>query len=88
MRMPTDKEVALADFRKAVAGILNIVANELPDGAKIRLAQILQSNPGDLRLHVALEPLIIIGAVFAPDRKTQPVELFRIDGSSPSGMSN
>jgi len=86
--MPTDKEVALVNFRKAVAEILNIAVNEIPDGAKIQLAQILQVDPGSLRLHVQLEPLIIIGAVFAPDRKTPPVELFRIDGSSPSGVTN
>jgi hypothetical protein len=76
--MPTDRDKLLADFRKAVAGILNIAANEIPDDAKIMLAQILQVDPGSLRLHVRLEPFTVSGAVFAADRKTAPVELFRI----------
>lgn len=80
----SDKAAAIADFRKAVAGILNIAVEEIPDGAKIRLAEILQTDPGSLRLHVQLEPLIIVAAVFAPDRKTPPVELFTIHGG-PSG---
>jgi len=85
MSTKIDRDAAIADFRKAVAGILNIAVNEIPDGAKIRLAQILQSDPGSLRLHVQLEPLVIVAAVFAPDRKTPPVELFRIEDAGPSG---
>ena len=83
------RDAAIADFRKAVAGILNIAVNEIPDGAKIHLAQILQGDPGSLRLHVQLEPLVIVAAVLAPDRKTPPVELFRIVGDAgPSGEWN
>ena len=74
----SDKKKLLDDFRECIAGILNIAVNEIPDGAKIHLAQILQSDPGSLRLHVQLEPFAIVAAVFAPDRKTPPVELFKI----------
>ena len=81
----SDKKKLLDDFRVCIAGILNIAVDEMSDENKIALATILQSNPGDLRLHVALEPLIIVGAVFAPDRKTPPVELFTIHGDLPSG---
>ena len=74
----TDRDAAITDFRKAISGILNLAVEEIPDGAKIRLAEILQADPGSLRLHVQLEPLVIVAAVFAPDRKSPPVELFRI----------
>ena len=83
-----DRDAAIADFRKAVAGILNIALNEISDEAKIMLAGILQNDPGSLRLHVQLEPLCIVAAVFAPDRKTPPVELFRIVIPSPEGSTN
>lgn len=73
-----DRDAAITDFRKAVAGILNLAVNEIPDEAKIMLAKILQVDPGSLRLHVQLEPLVIVAAVFALDQKTPPVELFRI----------
>jgi hypothetical protein len=76
--MPIDRNAVLADFRKSIAAILNLGANEATDEAKILLAQILQADPGVLRLHVRLEPFTVSGAVFAPDRKTPPVELFRI----------
>ena len=85
MSTKIDRDAAIADFRKAVAGILNIALNEISDEAKIMLAGILQSDPGSLRLHVQLEPLCIVAAVFAPDRKTPPVELFRIEDAGPSG---
>jgi len=74
----TDREKLLADFRRCIADILTLGANESSDEAKIALAQVLQADPGSLRLHVRLEPFTVSGAVFAPDRKTPPVELFRI----------
>jgi hypothetical protein len=74
----SDKKKLLDDFRVCIAEILNLGAAESSDESKIMLAQILQGDPGSLRLHVQLEPLTIIAAVFAPDRKTPPVELFRI----------
>ena len=73
----SDKKKLLDDFRVCIAGILNIAVDEMTDENKIRLAQILHGDPSLLRLHVQLEPLVIVAAVFAPDRKT-PVELFRI----------
>ena len=81
----SDREKLLADFRRCVAGILNIAVDEMPNESKVQLAQILQADPGSLRLHVRLEPFTITGAVFAPDRKTPPVELFTIHGDMPSG---
>ena len=80
-----DRKKILDDFRVCIAEILNIAVNEISDEAKIRLAQTLQADPGSIRIHVQLEPFTITGAVFAPDRKTPPVELFTIHGDLPSG---
>jgi hypothetical protein len=84
----SDKGRSLDDFKKAIAGVLTAAIEGMTDENKIALAKILQNDPGSLRLHVRLEPLIISGAVFAADRSLPPIELFRIDGSSPSGTCN
>jgi hypothetical protein len=82
------RDAAIMEMRKAITGILNIAVNEISDNAKIMLAQILQADPGSLRLHIQLEPLVIMAAVFAPDRKTPPVKLFEIHDAGPSGETH
>ena len=84
----SDKGRSLDDFKKAIAGVLTAATEGMSDENKIALAKILQNDPGSLRVHVRLEPLIISGAVFAADRSLPPIELFRIVDTPRDGDFN
>ena len=84
----TDKDAAIADFRKAVARILDLGVEGLSNEAKIHLAQILSNDPGSLRVHIRLEPLTILAVTMAADRSIPPVKLFEIHGGIPEGATN
>jgi hypothetical protein len=85
----SNRNAAIAAMRKAIAGILNIAVEEIDDGAKLALAEVIQRGAGDLRLHISLEPFVILGAVMPADRSGKAVELFKIMEFGPcDGVTN
>jgi len=82
----TDRNVALAELGIAVAGIMDIGVAELTDAKKMEIAQALASGAAEIRIVFVPSTQTVIAGLYSPNAK--PQEIFRIDGSSPSGDFN
>ena len=82
----TDREKLLADLGKVVAAIMDVGVAGLADEKKIDLARALVSGASEIRMIFIPSTQTFIAGLYSLNAK--PQEIFRIDGSSPSGDFN
>ena len=86
----SDRSERLKDFASAAGALTTEAMNALTTENKRAVAEALAAGAAHIRLIVVLDdPLTVVGALHSTsDRSLPPIELFRIDGSSPSGTCN
>ena len=73
-----DKQEVLDRFCEALAALLEAGMQDLTPGAKVRVVQGLEAGELQIALAIQLEPFLAITYAAPTDRKSGPVELFRV----------